>query len=95
MTGGQTKKTFRWAIISLFLIVCGTALAATYFRQQSIVAGENNTEVQRVDPSPWPADLPVDRDQMMSFQSLFKQWKIPYKNKEDICQQAQAEGYAV
>ena len=88
----QTKKTFRWAIISLFLIVCGTALAATYFRQQSIVVGENKTEVQRVELSPWPADLPVDRDQMMSFQSLFKQWKIPYKNKEDICQQAQAEG---
>ncbi len=28
----------------------------------------------------------------MAFQALFKQWEIPYKNKGDVCQQAQAQG---
>jgi general secretion pathway protein A len=76
----------------LLLIACGTALAATYFSHKSKVVGENKTEAQRLDLSQWPADLPFDRDQMMSFQSLFKQWEVPYKNQEDVCQQAQAQG---
>ena len=42
--------------------------------------------------SQWPADLPFDRDQHMAFQALFKQWEVPYKEKEDVCQQAMAQG---
>ena len=104
----QRKKTFSWAIISLLLIVCGTALAATYFSHKSKLVEGNKTELrmnvsqrpadlplaldQKMNVSQWPADLPLDRDQTMAFQALFKHWEIPYKNKGDVCQQAQAEG---
>ena len=88
----QTKKTFRWAIISLLLIACGTALAATYFNHKSKVVGENKTESSQMNVSKWPADLPLDRNQIMAFHALFKKWNLPYKNKGDVCQQARSEG---
>jgi general secretion pathway protein A len=88
----QTKKTFRWAIISLLFIACGTALATTYFSHKLKVVGENKTESSQMNVSKWPADLPLDRNQIMAFHALFKQWNLPYKNKGDVCQQARSEG---
>jgi general secretion pathway protein A len=88
----QMKKTFSWLMITLLLIVCGTALAATYFNQKSKLVEVNKAVPQRVKASQWPADLPFDRDQRMAFQSLFKQWEVPYKKEEDVCQQAQVQG---
>ncbi len=88
----QMKKTFSWAIISLLLIVCGTALAATYFSYESKLFEGNKTETPQMHVSQWPADLPLDRDQTLAFQALFKQWEIPYKNKGDACHQAEAKG---
>ena len=89
----QMKKEFSWVIICLLLIVCGTAMASTYFfSHKSKLAGTNKTGRQNLNVSPWPTDLAFDRDQLMSFKALFKQWGIPYKNKGDVCQQAMSEG---
>jgi general secretion pathway protein A len=87
----QMKKTLSWAIISLLLIVCGTALGTTYLHRSKLIEG-NKTELQRLNVLPWPDGLPFDRDQTMAFQALFKKWEVPYKSKEDVCQQAQAHG---
>ena len=101
----QLKKAFGWVILSLFLIVCGTALAATYLSQKAkntertqtgpsrlTELQQTKTEPQRLNVSPWPADLPLERRQEMAFQSLFRQWKVPYKKEEDACRQARAQG---
>lgn len=94
----QRKKTFSWAIIGLLLIICGTALAATYFSHKSKLFEGNKTGTlqmnisQRPADKPWPADLPLDRDKTLAFQVLFRQWEIPYKNNVDVCQQAEAQG---
>jgi len=89
----QMKKKFSWAIISLLLILCGTALAGTYFigHKPKLFEGNKTGSPQMVELK-WPADLPMDRDRTMAFQSLFKQWKIPYTNRRDVCQQAQTQG---
>jgi len=47
---------------------------------------------KEVNVSQWPTDLPLDRDQHMAFQALFKRWKIPYRKKDDACNQALAQG---
>jgi len=88
----QMKKKFSWVLISLLLLVCGTALATSYFSHKSKLFEGNKTEAKHLNVLPWPADLPLDRDQTMAFQALFKQWGIPYKNKGDACQQARSEG---
>jgi general secretion pathway protein A len=89
---GQMKKKLSWVIISLLLIVCGTALATTYFSHKSKLFEGTITESPQMKVSKWPADLPMDRDQAMAFKALFKQWAVPYNNREDVCQQAQAQG---
>ncbi len=63
----QMKKKFSWAIISLLLIVCGTALATTYFSHKSKLFEGNKTESPQMNVSKWPADLPLDRDQTDGF----------------------------
>ena len=88
----QMKKTFSWAIISLLLIACGTALATTYFSHKSKLFKGNKTGLPQMNVSQWPANLPLDRDRTMAFQALFKHWEIPYKNNGDVCQQAEAQG---
>lgn len=88
----QKKKLFTRAIISLLLMICTAALAASYYGHKSKISRVNKTEPQQPALPQWPADLPFDRDQMMAFQSLFKQWEVPYKNKDDVCRQAEAQG---
>ena len=89
----QIYKKFSWVIICLLLIVCGTALATNYFFiHKSKSSGINKAEPQHLNVSPWPADMAIDRDQLMSFKALFKQWEIPYKNQGDVCQQARSAG---
>lgn len=88
----QMKRTFSWLMITLLFIVCGTALAATYFGHKSKLFEGNKPEPQQLNVSQWPADLPFDRDQHMAFQALLKQWEVPYKKNEDVCQQAQTQG---
>ena len=88
----QMKRTFRWLMITLLLVVCGTALAATYFRHKSEIPEVHKAQPQRQNVSQWPADLPYDRDQYKAFQALFRQWEVPYKEDEDVCRQAQAQG---
>lgn len=88
----QMKRRPSWLMITLLFIVCGTALAATYFSYKSKLFEGNKAEPQRLNVSQWPADLPFDRDQRMAFQALFKKWEVPYKKREDVCQQAQAQG---
>ncbi len=88
----QIKKTFSRAIISLLLIVFGTALAASYFSHKSNIEVINITEPQQTALIQWPADLPFDRDPANAFKSLFRKWEITYKFNEDACLQAQAQG---
>ncbi len=100
----QMNKKLRWAINSLLLIVCGTAMAWTYFFSLKAKLSETNktgpqylnvsskTQLQPLNISPWPADFPLYRDQAMAFQALFKQWEVPYNKREDFCQQAETQG---
>jgi len=88
----QMKRTFSWLMMTLLFIVCGTALAATYFSRKAELIEVNKAGPQRPNVSQWPTDLPFDRDQHMAFQALFKRWEVPYKKGEDVCQQAQAGG---
>lgn len=88
----QPKQRFRWAIISLLLIICGTALAANYFGRKIERPADTGIAAQPVQVLPWPADLPYDPDQTMAFQALFRQWGVSYRNNADACQQAEADG---
>ena len=88
----QTKQKFRWAIIVLLLIVCGTALAATYLRQRTENTETIKIEPQRLNVLQWPADLPFDRDQAMAFQALHRKWGVSYKNNKDVCLTIQSDG---
>ena len=88
----QLKNKISWVIISLLLIVCGTALATTYLSHKSKLFEGNKTDSPQMNVSSWPADLPIDRDQSTAFKALFKQWEVPYNNREDGCLQAQAHG---
>ena len=90
---GRSKQKFRWAMIALLLIVCGTALAAAFFSQKTKKLEPSAIIPQRLEVVQWPADpLPLDRDQTMAFQALYRQWGVTYKKEEDVCQQAQSEG---
>ena len=58
----QIKKKFSWAIISLLLIVCGTALAVTYFSHKSKLIEGNKSEIPQNGLSKLPAALSAARD---------------------------------
>jgi general secretion pathway protein A len=62
----QMKKKLSWAIIFLLLIVCGTALAATYFGGKLKLFEVNKTEPPQMNVSQRPADLPLAREQEMN-----------------------------
>ena len=62
----QMKKAFRWVIVSLLLIICGTALATTYFSRKSKLFEGNKTGSPQMNVSQRPADMPLEPDQMVN-----------------------------
>jgi general secretion pathway protein A len=94
---GESKKlpreTLRWALVGLVLIVCGVALAATFFNYKSKPAEIKKAELLKLDILQWPADKSISRSKEMSYQSLLKQWGITYKpGNGRPCQQARSSG---
>jgi len=103
-SGSVQKDKLRWVIAGLVFIMCGTALAATFYHQKIRMSffatsstseeGERNTELKKFDSTEWPSGEPIERSKELAYQVLFHEWGIPYAVKEpdDACGYVQDNG---
>jgi general secretion pathway protein A len=95
--GVQQKRTLTWSIAALVFIICGTALAATWYYQKtplflfetSVTSEEEaeSTAAQNPDSLDWPVGVPVESSKGLAYRALFQEWSIPYSLQEpdDAC----------
>ncbi len=100
----QPAKILRWALASLVIIGLGATIAATYYNNKvqppkikvTAISGKTvqTPEVKTLDALEWPSGQPIEQSRDTAFQSLFKQWNIPYDSKGDIdaCKQVLVHG---
>ncbi|MFZ3136676.1 MAG: AAA family ATPase [Thermodesulfovibrionales bacterium] len=100
----QPSKSLRWALASLLIIGLGATIAATYYNNKvqpspvkvTDISGKTvqSPEVRTLDTLEWPSGQPIEQSRDAAFQSLFKQWNIPYESKGDIdaCKQVRVHG---
>ncbi len=103
-SGSMQKEKLRWVMAGLVFIMCGTALAATFYHQKirmSFFATNStseeegrNTEFKKFDSTEWPSGEPIERSKELAYQALFHEWGIPYAVKEpdDACGYVQDKG---
>lgn len=100
----QPAKILRWALASLVIIGLGATIAATYYNNKvqppkikvTAISGKTmqTPEVKTLDTLGWPSGQPIEQSRDTAFESLFKQWNIPYDSIGDIdaCKQVLVHG---
>lgn len=101
---GQQKRKIIWAIAAFIFIVCGTALAATWYYQRSplflfqknVTSADKgqNTMAQHPDPLAWPDGVSIEQSKYLAYLALFQEWGIPYTLQEpdDACRSVWIKG---
>jgi len=87
-------QMLKWVMASLLFIICGAAIASNYYNQKTQPAGIKGKADTKSDALQWPSDQPFDGSKEMAFQSLLKQWDVPYQPEQNstACQQASTRG---
>jgi general secretion pathway protein A len=103
-SGSMQKENLKWVIAGLVFIICGTALAATFYHQKTrmffFTTNSTNeeegrkTESRKSDSLEWPSGQLIKKSKELAYQSLFQEWGIPYAIKEpdDACVYVQSKG---
>lgn len=97
-------RRMRRVFAGLMLLAATTALGAAflYYRPQ-LLAMKSPAQVKPAAavteaPKPvlleWPSDQPIERSRDMAFETLFRQWGVPFRphGSADFCRQARAYG---
>jgi len=96
-------KKMRWVMAGL-LLLASAALAASFFNHKtqpvetalskSVKPVMTGPESQGPDTLTWPDSLSIHLSKGMAYQTLFKQWNLPYDEKDsgDPCRQVQTHG---
>jgi len=98
----RKRKLLQWIAASLLLISSLAALGVTYFtykpRRPATIASESfvspikHSESAKSVTLHWPTGQPIEKSQTLAFQSLFRQWNLPYQEKDEACKQAEPHG---
>jgi general secretion pathway protein A len=100
----QTRNKITWALAGSLLLGVFILLAATFYQYAPQTASTHIPEPQKpavsavLNPTmstlQWPADQPLHLSKEMSYEALFKQWRLPYQTQkhDTACKQAQAQG---
>jgi general secretion pathway protein A len=93
------KRRFSWIWAGLLIVIFGTVLVLTYFGQKTKYweppgahSAVTAQESLHLNPNHWLDELTFDRDQALSYQSLFRLWDMPAGNGMDFCKQAEVTG---
>jgi general secretion pathway protein A len=98
------RVTLKWVIAGFILILCGTALAATFYYQRNPISffhkqnihetEATNTLLPMSDSLKWPSGEPIARSKTSAYQALFQEWGIPYpiQDPDNACAYAHSKG---